>query len=547
MTRTDSSWGIFNSTDLQFVNSLSNTTTPTNLRFVITAAGNVGIGTAVGVAPSGFTRTLKINTTSGTAGILLSDGDTDRAGFYVDAGTTAPAYLFTNDSKPLILSVAGSPRLTIANTGAATFSSSVGIGGSPTNRLTALASETGTQITTIPVAKFANTGNAFSKVVIGSDNANFDGVISMDNNATLANTKLRFYIGNGVASTAGHSNDQIVLQGNGNVGIGTDSPGTYDSAKIGTSHRFLNVQSSSSAYAVATLAGNQSSADSRIGYLTFVNDNNSSSYKYSAWLGSEVEGSTANQQGGRLIFSTSGDASSAGPIERMRITSAGDIQLPVGNKFIYANPSVGSTTIGAGFNLDAANNRLTLWTNNTEKMRITSDGNLLVNTTTTNPGQNNTTVGYSLINGRFFCNNSGADNILGRNTDGTLISIRRSGEEVGSISVTTLLTSYNTTSDYRLKEDLQEIKGLEKVLSLKVYDYKWKSQDSRMDGVLAHELAEVVPDCVTGAKDAVDEEGNIKPQGIDTSFLVATLTAAIQEMKAIIDAQSARITALENK
>jgi len=46
----------------------------------------------------------------------------------------------------------------------------------------------------------------------------------MDNNATLANTKLRFYIGNGTNPTAGHSNDQIVLQGNGNVGIGTDSP-----------------------------------------------------------------------------------------------------------------------------------------------------------------------------------------------------------------------------------------------------------------------------------------------------------------------------------
>jgi hypothetical protein len=114
--------------------------------------------------------------------------------------------------------------------GTGRFTGNVGIGGiTSTNRLQVLASNTGTQITTIPVAKFVNTGNAFSKFIIGSDNANYDAVISMDNNATLANTKLRFYIGNGESSTAGHSNDQIVLQGNGNVGIGTASPtSTFD-------------------------------------------------------------------------------------------------------------------------------------------------------------------------------------------------------------------------------------------------------------------------------------------------------------------------------
>jgi hypothetical protein len=61
------------------------------------------------------------------------------------------------------------------------------------------------------------------------------------------------------------------------------------------------------------------------------------------------------------------------------------------------------------------------------------------------------------------------------------------------------------------------------------------------------ELAEVAPDAVTGEKDAVNEDGSIKPQGIDTSFLVATLTAAIQEQQALITALTARITALENK
>ena len=110
-------------------------------------------------------------------------------------------------------------RFVISNTG------NVGIGtSSPTNKLTTIGSETGTQITTIPIGKFVNTGNAFSKLIVGSDNANYDAVISMDNNATLANCKLRFYIGNGTTSTAGHSNDQLVIQGNGNVGIDNSSP-----------------------------------------------------------------------------------------------------------------------------------------------------------------------------------------------------------------------------------------------------------------------------------------------------------------------------------
>jgi hypothetical protein len=60
-------------------------------------------------------------------------------------------------------------------------------------------------------------------------------------------------------------------------------------------------------------------------------------------------------------------------------------------------------------------------------------------------------------------------------------------------------------------------------------------------------LQEVVPDCVHGEKDAVNEDGSIKPQGIDTSFLVATLTAAIQEQQALITALTTRITAREAK
>ena len=77
--------------------------------------------------------------------------------------------------------------------------------------------------------------------------------------------------------------------------------------------------------------------------------------------------------------------------------------------------------------------------------------------------------------------------------------------------------------------------ALAKIAALKPVTYTWKVNGSAGQGFIAHELQEIVPDCVTGAKDAVDENGNVLPQGVDTSFLVATLVAAIQELKNEID------------
>jgi hypothetical protein len=120
------------------------------------------------------------------------------------------------------------------------------------------------------------------------------------------------------------------------------------------------------------------------------------------------------------------------------------------------------------------------------------------------------------------------------------------GTQVGVIQCSTTNTTYVTTSDYRLKENVQPMAGaLAKVAALKPCTYKWKADGSDGEGFIAHELAEVVPDAVTGEKDAVDEEGNIKPQGIDTSFLVATLTAAIQEQQAMIEELKAEVAALK--
>ena len=87
--------------------------------------------------------------------------------------------------------------------------------------------------------------------------------------------------------------------------------------------------------------------------------------------------------------------------------------------------------------------------------------------------------------------------------------------------------------------------ALAKVTALKPVTFTWKSTGTNDDGFLAHELQSVVPQAVRGEKDEVDAEGNPVYQSIDTSVLVATLTAAIQEQQALITSLTARIAALE--
>jgi len=128
------------------------------------------------------------------------------------------------------------------------------------------------------------------------------------------------------------------------------------------------------------------------------------------------------------------------------------------------------------------------------------------------------------------------------------IRFKNNGTTVGDITSTTSATSYNTSSDYRLKHDVQPMVGaLAKISQLKPVTYKWNIDASDGQGFIAHELQEVFPDAVHGEKDAVEEDGSIKPQGIDTSFLVATLAASIQELKTIVDAQAAEIAELKAK
>jgi hypothetical protein len=174
-----------------------------------------------------------------------------------------------------------------------------------------------------------------------------------------------------------------------------------------------------------------------------------------------------------------------------------------------------------------------------EGARLDASGNLLI-------GQTASTNG-NLLTGYAFNYNSGASQFFIGHQTGTASGTTYEGYSyngtlIGSITQNgTTGVLYNITSDYRLKEQVQPlVGGLARVNALKPSVYKWKSDGSNGEGFLAHELAEVVPFAVSGEKDAVNEDGSIKSQGIDMSRVVPILVAAIQEL-------TARVQTLETR
>jgi hypothetical protein len=187
----------------------------------------------------------------------------------------------------------------------------------------------------------------------------------------------------------------------------------------------------------------------------------------------------------------------------------------------------------------------------TERMRLTASGNLLVGQTASNPIVSNT-VGARIAAESIFSNSSSeAVSIQRLNSTGTMVAFYYNPgsaySPVGNISTNGSNTSYNTSSDYRLKEDLKEYNGLNIISELKTYDFKWKDTNIRDYGVMAHELQEVLPNYVNGDKDAINDDGTIKPQAVDYSKIVPVLVKAIQELSAENTSLINRIEALENK
>ena len=214
---------------------------------------------------------------------------------------------------------------------------------------------------------------------------------------------------------------------------------------------------------------------------------------------------------------------------------------------------VGSSAYAAVFGSAGASSTQ-FASNNTVRTTIDSSGNFFYS------GASSATAANAV--GTITFNTNGNAPYIIQNVQGaaagagfTFQIYRRDSSDVGNIVFNGTGVTFTTTSDYRLKENVRPvINALGRVAKLKPCLFNWKENGQEELGFIAHELQEEFPHAVAGEKDAVYENGKIKPQGIDTSFLVATLTAALQETKALLDTQAAtinaltaRIVALENR
>jgi hypothetical protein len=254
------------------------------------------------------------------------------------------------------------------------------------------------------------------------------------------------------------------------------------------------------------------------------------------------------------------------------------------NNYIHFGGSISTPSTAAAIYRPADNN-LAFSTANTEAMRIDSSQRILCGTTDTDVFNNTSGNGINIkgIAGLIeIAVDSGEALYLNRmGSDGRVVNIRKSGTFIGGINVTTSAVSYNTSSDYRLKTAVEyDWDATSRLKQLKPARFEWISDGDDavpVDGFLAHEVQDVVPEAITGTKDGMmdeeyevtpaveatyDDDGNILTefvpavmgtrsvpdyQGIDQGKLVPLLVKSLQEALTKIDEQSLKIGELETR
>ena len=236
----------------------------------------------------------------------------------------------------------------------------------------------------------------------------------------------------------------------------------------------------------------------------------------------------------------------SGSIGELRFTSGSDLNKYYAYILCQSDATTSSTSLPGRIIFGTTASGAT---SPTERMRITHEGYMRFGQSTSDsPGYGNTTTGISMLSdGRIFSSMGGTFSQFNRNSDGSVLSFARSSTGVGQISVSSSSTSYGTSSDYRLKENVVALDGAIarlKQLLPKRFNFIVDA-DTTVDGFLAHEAQTVVPEAVTGTHDEVDDDNNPVYQGIDQSKLVPLLTAALQEAIGKIETLETKVAALE--
>ena len=514
--------------------------------------GRLGIGTSspsekLEIAASG-TVYGKVRTTSGGAGMIFQRDSSATTQWLVGHGAAsanANFEIYTAGSGDFNIQTNGSERMRIVGS-----SGNVGIGtSSPVNLFHTYQSTANTDVATFQIAS-ASAYVGFNNFRVGTSGAGtfIGGTYTPDGSLVGLNGT------NGLIFATNNNTEKMRIDTNGNVGIGTSSPAAVTG--FSTGRTVLQIKNTSTDSAQLRVGGGICAMldyDNSLGNVTLRNT-------YSA------AGALLNIDSGTIVFN-----SGTSYTERMRIASNGNIAMgtsttgngrftiegyttSAGNADLLINRSgTASTGVGNGSCIQLQNTTssksfllqgsddvlqfLNYGTSWNERMRIDSSGNLLVGVTAP--------INGSFAFGHFASVNGGKAGISVGQTAGSSASSQilfiNSNGTVGSISTSGSLTSYNVSSDRRLKENITPLTtGLQTVLALKPSQYNYISEPSQViQGFIADELQEIVPHAVNGEKDAVDEEGKPVYQGVDASFLIPFLVSAIQELKAEVDALKA--------